>query len=214
VRIGRAQAARRRRRRILFNEALAADGAIVFAKACELGLEGIVSKRQGSLYKSGRSRSGLKTKNPRIRQDVITLEKIANTGHRERRLRRDPANVRQRISPPRRATVTSDQELFAKGLATYQRVVAANYMAHEQVGNLLHEVLLNEAKDGFVFADLGCGTLLCRSARWHRRRSLHRHRHFQALVGRRKGRPFLSYLSSRISLSGFRRGNSNLGGST
>ena len=113
---------------------------------------------QGSLYKSGRSRNGLKTKNPRIRQDVITLEKIANTGHRERRLRRDPANVRQRISPPRRATVTSDQELFAKGLATYQRVVAANYMAHEQVGNLLHEVLLNEAKDGFVFADLGCGT--------------------------------------------------------
>ena len=54
--------------------------------------------------------------------------------------------------------MTSDQELFAKGLATYQRVVAANYMAHEQVGNLLHEVLLNEAKDGFVFADPGCGT--------------------------------------------------------
>jgi hypothetical protein len=25
--------------------------------------------------------------------------------------------------------VTSDQELFAKGLATYQKVVVANYMA-------------------------------------------------------------------------------------
>jgi ATP-dependent DNA ligase len=36
----------------------------VFAKACELGLEGIVSKRQGSFYKSGPSRNWLKTKNP------------------------------------------------------------------------------------------------------------------------------------------------------
>jgi SAM-dependent methyltransferase len=54
--------------------------------------------------------------------------------------------------------MTSDQELFAKGLATYQKVVAANYMAHEQVYNALHKVLLNEAKDGFVFADLACGT--------------------------------------------------------
>ena len=31
-----------------------------------------------------------------------------------------------------------------------RRVIAANYMAHEQVYNLLHEVLLNEANDGFV----------------------------------------------------------------
>ena len=30
---------------ILFSEALSAEGALVFAKACELGLEGIVSKR-------------------------------------------------------------------------------------------------------------------------------------------------------------------------
>jgi ATP-dependent DNA ligase len=33
-------------------------------KACELGLEGIVSKRAGSLYKSGPSRNWLKLKNP------------------------------------------------------------------------------------------------------------------------------------------------------
>jgi bifunctional non-homologous end joining protein LigD len=33
---------------ILFSEALAAEGAVVFAKACKLGLEGIVSKREGS----------------------------------------------------------------------------------------------------------------------------------------------------------------------
>jgi SAM-dependent methyltransferase len=62
------------------------------------------------------------------------------------------------MSAPRGATVTSDQELFATGLATYQKVVAANYMAHEQVYNVLHEVLLRKAKDGFVFADLACGT--------------------------------------------------------
>ena len=39
-------------------------GALVFAKACELGLEGIVSKREGSFYKSGPSRNWLKTKSP------------------------------------------------------------------------------------------------------------------------------------------------------
>jgi len=32
---------------IVFSEALAAEGAVVFAKACQLGLEGIVSKRMG-----------------------------------------------------------------------------------------------------------------------------------------------------------------------
>jgi bifunctional non-homologous end joining protein LigD len=50
--------------RILFSEALVAEGEVVFAKACELGLEGIVSKREGSFYRSGRSRNWLKTKNP------------------------------------------------------------------------------------------------------------------------------------------------------
>ena len=46
---------------ILFSEALAADGAGVFAKACELGLEGIVSKRAGAAsMNSGGSRNWLK----------------------------------------------------------------------------------------------------------------------------------------------------------
>jgi ATP-dependent DNA ligase len=36
-------------------DALAAEGTVVFAKVCELGLEGVVSKREGSLYKSGRA---------------------------------------------------------------------------------------------------------------------------------------------------------------
>ena len=56
--------AKRRGDGILFSAALADDGAVVFDKACELGLEGIVSKRAGSLYKSGPSRNWLKTKNP------------------------------------------------------------------------------------------------------------------------------------------------------
>jgi bifunctional non-homologous end joining protein LigD len=49
---------------ILFSDALVAEGALVFAKACELGLEGIVSKRAGSRYSSGNSRNWLKSKNP------------------------------------------------------------------------------------------------------------------------------------------------------
>jgi len=36
----------------------------VFAKACELGLEGVVSKLAGSFYKSGKSRNWLKTISP------------------------------------------------------------------------------------------------------------------------------------------------------
>ena len=51
-------------RGILFSEALAADGEMVFKKTCELGLEGIVSKRAGSFYRNGRSRNWLKAKNP------------------------------------------------------------------------------------------------------------------------------------------------------
>ncbi len=48
----------------MFSEALEADGAIVFAKACELGVEGIVSKRLGGVYLSGPCRNWLKVKNP------------------------------------------------------------------------------------------------------------------------------------------------------
>jgi bifunctional non-homologous end joining protein LigD len=46
------------------NDHLAAAGDVVFRHACQLGLEGIVSKRLGSRYISGRSRDWLKFKNP------------------------------------------------------------------------------------------------------------------------------------------------------
>ena len=41
------------------------DGATIFEHACKLGLEGIVSKRKGSRYRSGRSEDWLKSKNPK-----------------------------------------------------------------------------------------------------------------------------------------------------
>jgi len=40
------------------------EGALVFQHACKMGLEGIVSKRLGSRYRSGRSPDWLKFKNP------------------------------------------------------------------------------------------------------------------------------------------------------
>ena len=49
---------------IQFSKAQQAAGAIVFAHACKLGLEGIVSKRVLSRYRSGTSRNWLKCLNP------------------------------------------------------------------------------------------------------------------------------------------------------
>jgi bifunctional non-homologous end joining protein LigD len=49
---------------IVINEHFEADGDIVFQHACALGCEGIVSKRLGSPYGSGRSPHWVKIKNP------------------------------------------------------------------------------------------------------------------------------------------------------
>jgi bifunctional non-homologous end joining protein LigD len=46
------------------NEHIEADGLDVFNHACKLGLEGIVSKRKESRYRSGRSPDWIKSKNP------------------------------------------------------------------------------------------------------------------------------------------------------
>jgi bifunctional non-homologous end joining protein LigD len=48
---------------IRFNEHIEGDGPTVFAHACKMGLEGIVSKRKDSAYRSGRSPDWLKKKN-------------------------------------------------------------------------------------------------------------------------------------------------------
>src|SRR5215217_8107898 len=50
---------------ILYSEHMAgANGEAMFRHACRLGLEGIVSKRAASRYKSGRCLSWVKVKNP------------------------------------------------------------------------------------------------------------------------------------------------------
>jgi bifunctional non-homologous end joining protein LigD len=49
---------------IVFNEHFDAEGAIVYRQARALGCEGIVSKRLGSPYHSGRTDSWVKVKNP------------------------------------------------------------------------------------------------------------------------------------------------------
>jgi len=51
-------------RALRLNEHIAEAGDIVFRHACKLGYEGIVSKRLGSTYRSGRSKDWLKFKNP------------------------------------------------------------------------------------------------------------------------------------------------------
>ena len=48
---------------VRFNEHIEGDGPTVFAHACKMGLEGIVSKRKDSSYRSGRSPDWLKMKN-------------------------------------------------------------------------------------------------------------------------------------------------------
>jgi bifunctional non-homologous end joining protein LigD len=50
---------------LVLNEHFEEDGATVYRAACQLGCEGIVSKRIGSSYRSGRSPHWVKIKNPK-----------------------------------------------------------------------------------------------------------------------------------------------------
>jgi bifunctional non-homologous end joining protein LigD len=68
---------------IRFNEHIEGDGLTVFAHACKLGLEGIVSKRKDSAYRSGRSPDWLKMKNPSAA--AVTREAEEEWGKRGRR---------------------------------------------------------------------------------------------------------------------------------
>ena len=49
---------------VRFSDHYVGDGEVMFRKACEMGLEGIVSKRRDAPYRSGRSKVWLKCKNP------------------------------------------------------------------------------------------------------------------------------------------------------
>jgi bifunctional non-homologous end joining protein LigD len=55
----------RRRSGIVYNEHLDGEGATIFAHACKLGMEGIVSKRRDFAYSSGRAKHWIKVKNPK-----------------------------------------------------------------------------------------------------------------------------------------------------
>ena len=55
---------RSKQRAIQFNEHLKGDGQAVFDHVCQMGLEGIVSKRTDAPYRSGLSTVWLKAKNP------------------------------------------------------------------------------------------------------------------------------------------------------
>jgi len=61
---------------IRLSDYVAADGPDVFAHACQLGAEGIVSKRLGSTYRSGSCPAWIKVKNP----DVVAAQRERAAG--------------------------------------------------------------------------------------------------------------------------------------
>jgi hypothetical protein len=63
---------------ILFNEHIAQDGPIVFAHACRLGAEGIVSKKIDGTYRSGPYRAWIKVRNPAS----VAVEQWSGSGAR------------------------------------------------------------------------------------------------------------------------------------
>jgi bifunctional non-homologous end joining protein LigD len=73
--------ARGRHLGIVLNEHYNGDGDLVFEHACKLGCEGIVSKRLGSFYRSGRSPHWLKIKNPSA--PAVTREAEEDWGRKD-----------------------------------------------------------------------------------------------------------------------------------
>jgi bifunctional non-homologous end joining protein LigD len=65
---------------IVLNEHYEGDGELIFKHACKLGCEGIVSKRLGSPYRSGRSPHWVKVKNPKA--PAVTREAEEDWGKR------------------------------------------------------------------------------------------------------------------------------------
>jgi bifunctional non-homologous end joining protein LigD len=63
-RAGLARLLRNVKQGIHLSDHVEAEGPAVFRHACALGVEGIVSKRKGSPYRSGRTPDWIKVKNP------------------------------------------------------------------------------------------------------------------------------------------------------
>jgi bifunctional non-homologous end joining protein LigD len=64
---------------LVLNEHFEEDGEIIYREACKLGCEGIVSKRLGSPYRSGRSPHWVKVKNPKA--PAVKREAEEDWGH-------------------------------------------------------------------------------------------------------------------------------------
>jgi bifunctional non-homologous end joining protein LigD len=75
----------RRRVGIVLSTHTAEDGATIFAQACKVGLEGIVSKRLSAPYRSGPSRDWIKVKNRTARR-WFGIERTAGSNGRGRSL--------------------------------------------------------------------------------------------------------------------------------
>ena len=82
------------------NEHIEADGPTVFAHACKMGLEGIVSKRKGSPYRAGRSPDWLKMKNP------VSAGSEARGGRRLERLE-ETMTVSPMALPPKTEAISA-----------------------------------------------------------------------------------------------------------
>ncbi len=72
-RLGRLIGKTKNRRAIQYGEHLKGNGASVLDYACRLGLEGIVSKRVDAPYRSGPSKTWLKSKNPAMERVRLCL---------------------------------------------------------------------------------------------------------------------------------------------
>jgi ATP-dependent DNA ligase len=70
---------RKSREGVRLSEHLDGDGALAFAHACRMGLEGIVAKRRDRPYRSGRCADWIEVKNPEhpamARAELIVLAK-------------------------------------------------------------------------------------------------------------------------------------------
>jgi hypothetical protein len=82
----------------VLNETFEEDGAVVYREACRLGCEGIVSKRLGSPYRSGRSPRWVKVKNPKapaVKREADQPDQDSRSDDEEGALRRTAADHRE-----------------------------------------------------------------------------------------------------------------------
>jgi hypothetical protein len=74
---------------IRFNEHMAGDGATIFAHACQMGLEGIVSKHRERAYRPGPSKTWLKIKKrDAVQGGAVMLDYLDTALYIEDRARR------------------------------------------------------------------------------------------------------------------------------